>query len=113
METAEFNDQAHNMHSAGNDAADSLVSFEESLNRLVERLELTGQQIQKIMAIKDRAEVVVDRVVGFSQSAVQEVKKSPKSFMALGLVVGWLIWNHTNQRMQSQRTQLPASDLHH
>lgn len=107
MESGQTPDQSQ-VRMASSAATDSLATFEQAMNRLVERMELTGGQIQRLMEIKDRAEVMLDRAVGFSRDAVAEVKRSPKSFLALGLVVGFLVWNHVQARPQ----QISGEELH-
>jgi hypothetical protein len=107
MESGQLN--PNQVGSASTAAADSLASFEAAMDRLVGRLEITGGQIQRLMEMKDRAEVVIDRVTGFSKSAVNEVKKNPKSFIALGVILGWLVWSHTQA---GPKLSAPEMELH-
>jgi hypothetical protein len=98
----QFSHGQDNVKSASAAATESLVGFESAMNQLVSRMEITGEQIQKIIEVKDRAEKVIDRIVGVSQSAMTEVKKSPKSYLALGLIVGWLVVNHVTSIAKPQ-----------
>lgn len=76
---------------AGAAVAESLSQFEGAMDGLVGRMEITNEQLQRLKDIKDRAENILNQVIGFSQSAVGDVKKNPKSYLALAAVVGFLL----------------------
>ena len=88
---------------AGTTVADSLTQFEGALDKLVNRMELTGEQMQKVMEIKDRAQNVLNQVVGYSQRAVDEVKRNPKVYLALAAAVGMFLMSRKGGPLQNTR----------
>ena len=87
----------NNLWQAGAAVADSLSQFEGAMDKLVGRMELTGDQLQRVMEIKERAENVLNQVIGFSQRAVGDVKKNPKAYIALAAVVGLFIMSRSGR----------------
>ncbi len=88
---------------AGAAVADSLSQFEGAMDKLVGRLELSGDQLQRMMEIKERAENVLSQVVGFSQRAVGDVKKNPKAYLAMAAVLGMFIMSRSGRLTKNIR----------
>lgn len=73
---------------AGSAVADSLAQFERAMNDLVDRMEITGEHLQNLREIKERAENMMNQVVGASQRAVNEVKRNPLPYLVLAAAAG-------------------------
>lgn len=76
---------------AGAAVTESLTQFEGAMDDLVARMEITGEQMHKLMVIKGRAENVLNQITGYAQAAVNDVKRDPKPYIALAAVVGFFL----------------------
>ncbi len=82
---------------AGTAVANSLTQFEGAMDNLADRVESTGEQVQRMMEVKDRAESILNQVTGLYHRAVNDVKQNPRAYLALAAIAGLYLLSSSNR----------------
>lgn len=78
---------------AGAAVAESLEQFEAAVERLVGRLEVTGEHLHHLRQVKERAENLVHQMLGFSQRTIKDVKENPLGYVAVAGLIGLFLFS--------------------